>query len=64
MGVTINKKSTTTEQLPKNGQQSNPLGALNAFYWYQFFALYSAVVEVQEITSSHRSLLRISECSI
>ena len=30
---------------------------LNAFYWYQFFALDSAVVEVQEMFSSHGSLL-------
>ena len=42
MGVTINKKSTTTE----------PPGGLNAFYWYQIFALDSAVVEVQEMFSS------------
>ena len=28
-------------------------GALNAFYWYQIFALDSAVVEVQEMFSSH-----------
>ena len=40
MGVTINKKSTTT-------------GGLNAFYWYQIFALDSAVVERQEMFSSH-----------
>ena len=26
MGVTINNKSTTTEPLPKNGQQPKPLG--------------------------------------
>ena len=26
---------------------------LNAFYWYQIFALDSAVVEVQEMFSSH-----------
>ena len=48
MGVTINKKSATTEPPPKNGQQPKPLGGLNAFYWYQIFALDSAVVEVQE----------------
>ena len=50
MGVTINKKSTTTEPPPKNGQQPKPPGGgggLNAFYWYQIFALDSAVVEVQ-----------------
>ena len=28
-------------------------GGLNAFYWYQVFALDSAVVEVQEMFSSH-----------
>ena len=26
---------------------------LNAFYWYQIFAIDSAVVEVQEMLSSH-----------
>ena len=51
MGVTINKKSTTTEPPPLNGQQPKPLGGLNAFYWYQIFALDSAVVE--KMFSSH-----------
>ena len=62
MRVTINNKSTTTEQPPKNGQQPKPLGGggLNAFYWYQFYALDSAVVEVQEMFSSHGSLLTIA----
>ena len=49
MGVTINKKSTTTEPPSKNRQQPKPLKGLNAFYWYQIFALDSAVVEVQEM---------------
>ena len=53
MGVTINKKSTTTEPPPYNGQQPKPPTGLNAFYWYQIFALDSAVVEVQEMFSSH-----------
>ena len=54
MGVTINKKSTTTEPPPQNGQQPKPQGGgLNASYWYQIFALDSAVVEVQEMFSSH-----------
>ena len=54
MGVTINKKSTTTEPPPLNGQQPNPPGGgLNAFYWYQIFALDSALIEVQEMFSSH-----------
>ena len=51
MGVAINKKSTTTEPPPKNWQQPKPPGGLNAFYWYQIFALDTAVVEVQEIFS-------------
>ena len=32
-------------------------GGLNAFYWYQIFALDSAVVEVQEMFSWHGGLL-------
>ena len=47
MGVTINNESTTTEPPPKGGQQPKPLWGLNAFYWYQIFALDSAVVEAQ-----------------
>ena len=47
MGVKINEKSTTT----------GGGGSLNAFYWYQIFALDSAVVEVQEMFSSHGCLL-------
>ena len=54
MRVTINKKSTTTEPPPKNGQQPKPLGGLNAFYWNQIVALDSAVVEGQEMFSSHK----------
>ena len=42
MGVTINKKS---------GGGGGGGGGLNAFYWYQIFALDSAVVEVQEMFS-------------
>ena len=57
IGVTINKKSTTTEPPPQNGQQPKPPGGLNAFYWYQIFALDSAAVEVQEMFSSHRGHL-------
>ena len=57
MGVTINKKSTTTEPPPLNEQQPKPPGGLNAFYWYQIFALDSGVVEVQEMFSSHRGHL-------
>ena len=53
MGVTTNKKSTTTEPRPQNGQQPKPPGGLNAPFWYQIFSLDSAVVEVQEMFSSH-----------
>ena len=49
MGVTINNESTTTELPPLNGQQPKPLGGLNAYYWYKIFALYSAVVEAQNV---------------
>ena len=57
MGVTINNRSTTTEPPPKNRQQPKPLGGLNAFYWYQIFALDSAVVEAQKMLSSHGGFL-------
>ena len=35
-------------------------GCLNAFNWYEIFTLDSAVVEVQDMFSSHGSLLTIS----
>ena len=54
MGVEINKKSTTDNSLSLGGRG---VGGLNAFYWFQIFALDSAVVEVQEMFSSHGSLL-------
>ena len=57
MGATTNNKSTTTEPPPQNGQQPKPPGSLTAFYWYQIFALDSAVNDVQEMFSSHGSLL-------
>ena len=48
MGVTINNESTTTESPPQNGQQSKPLGGLNAFTGTkQIFVLDSAVVEAR-----------------
>ena len=60
MGVAI-KESTRTDPSPKNGQQPRPPcgggGGLNAFYWYQIFALDAPVVEVQEMFSSHGSIL-------
>ena len=57
IGATTNNKSTTTEPPPQSGQQSKPPVGLIAFNWYQIFALDSAVVEVQEMFSSHGSLL-------
>ena len=53
MGVTINKKSTTTEPPPQNGQQPKPPEGPNAPHWHQIIAPDSAVVEVQEMFSSH-----------
>ena len=57
MGVTINKSQQqqnhhlrTDSSLSHRGGGG---GGLNAFYWYQIFALDSAVVEVQEMFSSH-----------
>ena len=47
MGEAINNESTTSEPPPQNGKQPKPPGGLNAFYWYEIFALYSAVVEAQ-----------------
>ena len=40
----------TDSTLPK------PMGGLNAFNWYQLFALYSDTVEVQKILVSPTSL--------
>ena len=51
MGVTINKKSTALERTA-----ALATGGVNVFYWYQIFALDSAVVEVQEMFSSHGDL--------
>ena len=42
----------TSAQISQTRAYTTP-GALNAFYWYQIFAQDSAVVEVQEIFSSH-----------
>ena len=60
MGVTINKSQQqqnhhlrTDSNISHRGGGG---GGLNAFYWYQIFALDSAVVEVQEIFSSHGGL--------
>ena len=45
----VNNNRTTA--LERTAAQAS--GGLNAFYWYQIFALDSAVVEVQEMFSSH-----------
>ena len=41
------------QRLRTDSSLTNGEGGLNAFYWYQIFALDSAVVEVQEMFSSH-----------
>ena len=58
MGVTINNRTTALERTAAEATGGG--GGLNAFYWYQIFALDSAVVEVQEMFSSHGSLLTIA----
>ena len=65
MGEKINNESTTIEPPPKNGQQPKPLGGggggLNAFYWYQIFALDFAVVEAQKkMFSSYGCFLTVA----
>ena len=45
MGVTINNKSTTRNHCLRTDSSVSHRGDLNAFYWYQIFALDSAVVE-------------------
>ena len=51
MRVKINKKSITTKRTA-----AQATGGPNAPNWNQILALDSAVVEVQEIVSLHRSL--------
>ena len=49
-----NEQKVNNNKTTALGQQPKLLGgALNAFYWYQIFALDSATVEVQEMFSSH-----------
>ena len=43
MVITINNEFTTTEPPPYHRKQPKPLGGLNAFCWFQIFALDSAV---------------------
>ena len=53
-------KNNRTTALERTAAQAN--GGLNAFYWYQIFALDSAVVEVQEMFSSHGGHLTNAMC--
>ena len=53
MGVTINKSQQQQIHRLRTDSSLSHRGGLNAFYWYQIFALDSAVVEVQEMISSH-----------
>ena len=48
-GIYNKQQVNITEPPPKNGQQPKPPRGLNALYWYQIFALDSAVVQVQEM---------------
>ena len=55
MGVTINKSQQEQNHLLRTDSSLSHRGGggLNALYWYQIFALDSAVVEVQEMFSLH-----------
>ena len=53
MGVTINKKINNNRTTALERTAAQATGVLNASYWYQIFTLDSAVVEVQEMFSSH-----------
>ena len=55
-----NNRATALEWTAAKATGGGGGGRLNAFYWYQIFALDSAVVEVQEMFSSHGSLLTIA----
>ena len=57
MGVTLSTSQQQQNHRLRTDSSLSHRGCLNAFYWYQFFALDSAVVEVQEMFSSHGSLL-------
>ena len=53
-----NKQRINNNRTTALGQQPKLRGGgLNAFYWYQIFALDSAIVEVQEMFSSQVSSL-------
>ena len=65
MGITTNQQQQnhhlrTDSSLSNWGVGGGGGGGLNAFCWYQIFALDSAVVEVQEMFSSHGGLLTIA----
>ena len=53
MGVTINISQQQQNHRLRANSSISHWGGLNAFYWYQIFALDSAVVEAQEMFSSH-----------
>ena len=59
LGVTINKsQQQQNHNLRTDSSLSHwGVGGLNAFYWYQIFAIDSAIVEVQEMFISHGGLL-------
>ena len=53
MGVTINKSQQQQNHRLRTDSSLSHRGGFNEFYWHQIFALDSAVVEVQEMFSSH-----------
>ena len=63
MGVTTNKKrinNNRTIALEQTAALATGGGGSNAFYWYQIFALDSAVIEAQKMLSSRGGFLTIA----
>ena len=54
----INNNRTTASE--RTAAKATGGGGLNAFYWYQIFALDSAVVEAQKLLCSHGGFLTIA----
>ena len=48
--------NTRTTALERTAAYATGGGDLNAFYWYQIFAIASALVKVQEMFSSHGTI--------
>ena len=57
MGATRNNESSTTEPPPRADSSLSHVERLNAFYWYQNFAIDSVVVKTQILFMLHEPFL-------